>query len=126
MVFPPRPPDSLILVSRPCPEGHFPAFFAIQAYLSRTFHLAIDSLGRRRNGPSSEIVNQAQGFSEQARLRVLAVLARVRVNEFIADHQGQAKGIIEFAVGQQSGVGRNSRRLAQLLFIQKAFPPCSA
>jgi len=45
MVFPPQPSDSLILVSWPCPEGHFPIFSAIQAYLSRTFHLAVDSLG---------------------------------------------------------------------------------
>ena len=37
------------------------------------------------------------GLPEQALHRVLAVLARARVNEFIADHQGQAEGIIEFA-----------------------------
>ena len=65
MVFPPQPSDSLILMSWPCPEGHFPIFSAIQAYLSRTFHLAVDSLGLRRNGPSSEIINQTQDFLEQ-------------------------------------------------------------
>ncbi len=48
-------------------------------------------------------------LTKQSLQRVLAVLARARVNEFIADHQGQAEGIIEFAIGQQSGVGRNSR-----------------
>ena len=53
MAFPPQPSDSLILVSWPCPEGPFPIFSAIQAYLSRTFHLAVDSLGLRRNGFSS-------------------------------------------------------------------------
>ena len=42
MVFPLQPSDSLILVSWPCPEGHFPIFSAIQAYLSRTFHLAVE------------------------------------------------------------------------------------
>ncbi len=66
MVFPPQPSDSLILVNWPCPEGQNPIFSAIQAYLSRTFHFAVDSLGLRRNGPSSEIINQAQDFLEQA------------------------------------------------------------
>ncbi len=42
MAFPPQPSDSLILVSWPCPEGHIPIFSAIQVYLSRTFHLAVD------------------------------------------------------------------------------------
>ena len=65
MVFPPQPSDSLNLVSWPCPEGQFPIFFAIQAYLSRTFHLAVDFLGLRRNGPLSEIINQTQDFLEQ-------------------------------------------------------------
>ncbi len=65
MVFPPQPSDSLILVSWRCPESYFPIFSAIQAYLSRTFHLAGDSLGLRRNGPSSEIINQTQDFLEQ-------------------------------------------------------------
>jgi hypothetical protein len=34
------------------------------------------------------------GLPEQARHRVLAVLARARINEFIADHQDLAEGII--------------------------------
>ena len=38
------------------------------------------------------------GLPEQAFHRVLAVLARARIDEFIADHQGQAEGIIEFAI----------------------------
>ena len=46
---------------------------------------------------------------EQALNRILAVLASARVNEFIADHQVQAEGIIEFAIGRQSSIGRNSR-----------------
>ncbi len=57
---------------------------------------------------------------------MLAVLARARVNEFIADHQGQAEGIIEFAIGQQSGVGRNSRtvelQLQAAVKIQPQWP----
>ena len=40
MVFPPQPSDSLILVSWPCPEGHFPIFFAFQAHL-----VGLDVLG---------------------------------------------------------------------------------
>ena len=47
------------------------------------------------------------GLPEQALHRVLAVLARARINEFIADRQGKAKDIIEFAIGLQSGVGRD-------------------
>ncbi len=40
--LPPQPSDSLILVSWPCPEGHFPIIPVIQTYLSRTFHLAVE------------------------------------------------------------------------------------
>ena len=45
MGFPQRPSGSLILVSWPCPEGQLTIFSAIQAYLSRTFHLVVDFLG---------------------------------------------------------------------------------
>ena len=41
MVFPPQPPNSLILVSWPCLEGHFPIIPAIQTHLSLHFHLAV-------------------------------------------------------------------------------------
>ena len=46
-------------------------------------------------------------LSEQSRHCVLAVLARERVNEFIADHAGQTKSIIEFAIGKQTSVRRD-------------------
>ena len=38
---------------------------------------------------------------------MLAVLARARIHGFNGDHQGQAEDIIEFAIGRQSGVGRD-------------------
>ena len=65
MDFPPQLSDSLILVSWSCPEGHVPIIPVIQAYLSRTFHLAVDFLGLRRNRSWSQIINQAQDFLEQ-------------------------------------------------------------
>ncbi len=37
------------------------------------------------------------GLPEQALHRMLSVLARARINEFIVDHDGQTEGIIEFA-----------------------------
>ena len=40
-------------------------FVVIQAYLSRTIHFAVDFLGLRRNGSSSQVINQAQDSSEQ-------------------------------------------------------------
>ncbi len=40
------------------------------------------------------------GLPEQALHRMLSVLARARINEFIADHDSQTEGIIEFAIGQ--------------------------
>ena len=48
------------------------------------------------------------GLPEQALHRVLSVLARARINEFIAGHDSQTEGFIEFAIGQQSGVGRDA------------------
>ena len=41
-------------------------FSVIQADLSRTFHLAVDFLGLRRNGSSSQIIDQAPDILEQA------------------------------------------------------------
>ena len=38
---------------------------------------------------------------------MLAVLARAGVNQAIADHAGQTKGIIEFAIGKQTSIGRD-------------------
>jgi hypothetical protein len=53
------------LVIWPCSQHHIPIILAIQTHLSRTFHLAVDLLGLRRNGSSSQIINQAQDFPEQ-------------------------------------------------------------
>ena len=41
-------------------------FSVIQADLSRTFHLAVDFLGLRRNWSSSQIIDQAPDILEQA------------------------------------------------------------
>ncbi len=40
-------------------------FFVIQTHLSCRFHLAVDFLGLRRSGSWSQIIDQAQYFSEQ-------------------------------------------------------------
>ncbi len=44
----------------------FGRIVVIQAYLSRTFHFTVDFLGLRRNGSSSQVINQGQDFLEQA------------------------------------------------------------
>ncbi len=46
-------------------EGHSVNFLAIQTHLSCRFLLAVDSLGLRRSGSSSQIINQVQDFPEQ-------------------------------------------------------------
>ncbi len=40
-------------------------FFVIQTHLSCHIHLAVDFLGLRRSGSWSQIIDQAQYFSEQ-------------------------------------------------------------
>jgi hypothetical protein len=65
VIFPLQSSDSLKLVSWPCPEGHFPIFFAVQAYLSRTCHFAVDSLDLRWRGSSSRFSDPPQDFSQQ-------------------------------------------------------------
>ena len=55
--------------------------------------------------------------------RVPAVLARTRIDEFIADHQGQAEGIIEFATGQQSGVGGDTGTVELQLHLAVEIQP---
>jgi len=49
----------------PCSEIHLARSVVIQTHLSHHFHLAVDFLGLRRNGFSSQIINQAQDFLEQ-------------------------------------------------------------
>ena len=55
----------MILGIGPSPEGHLTRYSAIQTHLSRLFHLAVDIPGLRRNGSSSQIIDQAQDFPEQ-------------------------------------------------------------
>ena len=52
-VTPLQPSDGMILVIGQRLEGHSVIFLAIQTHLSCRFLLAVDSLGRRRNGSSS-------------------------------------------------------------------------
>jgi hypothetical protein len=48
----------MILVIGPRFEGHSVIILAIQTHLSCRFLLAVDSLGLRRSGSSSQIINQ--------------------------------------------------------------------
>jgi len=66
MVSPPLASDGLILVIGPCSEAHSANFLVIQTHLFRRFYLAVDFLGLRRSRSSSQIINQAQDFLEQA------------------------------------------------------------
>ena len=76
-VSPLQPSDGMILVIGPRLEGHSVIFLAIQTHLSCRFLLAVDSLGLRRSGSSSQIINQAQDFPEQVpRHRHLSQLER--------------------------------------------------
>ena len=49
-----------------CSEGHSFIFLAIQTHLSRRSYPGVDFLGLRRNGSSSQVINQVQYFLEQA------------------------------------------------------------
>jgi hypothetical protein len=60
-----QPSDGLILVSGLRSEDHSAIFLAIQTHLTCRFLLAVDSLGLRRGGSWSQIINQAQDFPEQ-------------------------------------------------------------
>ena len=60
-----QPSDGMILVIGPRLEGHSVIFLAIQTHLSCRFLLAVDSLGLRRSGSSSQIIN---AFFPEARL----------------------------------------------------------
>ena len=54
----------MILVIGPRLECHSVIFLVIQTHLSRCFYLAVDFLGLRRSGSSSQIIKQAQDFPE--------------------------------------------------------------
>ena len=72
-----QPSDGMILVIGPRLEGHLVVSLAIQTHLSCRNLLAVDSLGLRRSGSSSQIINQAQDFLEQSpRHRHLGQLER--------------------------------------------------
>ena len=55
----------MILVIGPRLEGHSVIFLAIQTHLSCRFLLAVDSLGLRRSGSSSQFIDPPQDFPKQ-------------------------------------------------------------
>ncbi len=55
----------MILVIGPRLEGYSVNFLVMQTHLSCRFLLAVDFLGLRRSGSWSQIIDQAQYFSEQ-------------------------------------------------------------
>ena len=65
MDFPPQPSGSLILVSWPCLEGHFPIIPATQTHFSHRFYLTVDFLGLRRSGSWSQFIDPPQDFPKQ-------------------------------------------------------------
>jgi hypothetical protein len=76
-VVPLQPSGGMILVFGSCLECHSAIFLSIQAYLSRTFLLAVCSLDLRRSGSSSQFINQTQDYQKQApRHRHLGQLER--------------------------------------------------
>ncbi len=77
MVFLRSLPDSPFVIDWQCSEVLSTQFFAIQTHLSHRFYLAMDFPGLRRNGSSSQIIDQAQDIPEQApRHRHLGQLER--------------------------------------------------
>ena len=50
----------------PSLEAHLANFVVIRTHLSCHFHHVVDYPGLRRNGSSSQAINQAQDFLEQA------------------------------------------------------------
>ena len=57
--------DSLILMILPCSGTVSAKFVGIQTHLSHRFCLTVDFPGLRRNGSSSQVINQGQDFLEQ-------------------------------------------------------------
>jgi hypothetical protein len=58
-------PDGIILHIDPSLEGHSVTFLAIQTHHLYRFLLAIDSLGLRRCGSSSQFIDPPQDFPKQ-------------------------------------------------------------
>ncbi len=55
----------MILVIGPRLEGHSVIFLAIETHPTCHFHLAVDSLGLRRRGSSSQFIDPPQDFPKQ-------------------------------------------------------------
>ncbi len=55
----------MILVIGPRLEGHSVIFLAIQTYLSCRILFAVDSLGLRRSGSSSQFIDPPQDFPKK-------------------------------------------------------------
>ncbi len=55
----------MILVIGPRLEGHSAIFLAIQTHPSCRFLLAVDSLGLRRSGSSTQLIDPPQDFPKQ-------------------------------------------------------------
>ncbi len=60
-----QPSDGMILAIGPRLEGHSVIFLAIQTHLSCRFLLAVDPLGLRRRGSSSQFIDPPQDFPKQ-------------------------------------------------------------
>ena len=64
-VSPLQPSDGMISVIGPRLEGHSAIFLAIQTHPSCRFLLAVDSLGLRRSGSSTQLIDPPQEFPKQ-------------------------------------------------------------
>ena len=64
-VSPLRPSDGMILLIGRRLKGHSVISLAIQIHLSRRFLLAVDSLGLRRSGSSSQFIDPPQDLPKQ-------------------------------------------------------------
>ncbi len=60
-----QPSDGMILAIDPRLEGHSVIFLTIQTRPSGRFLLAVDSLGLRRSGSSSQFIDPPQDFPKQ-------------------------------------------------------------
>jgi len=61
----PQPSDGTVLVIGPRLEDHSVIFLAIQTHPSCRFLRAVDSLGLRRSGSSSQFIDPPQDFPKQ-------------------------------------------------------------
>ncbi len=61
----PKPSDGMISAIDPRLEGHSVIFLAIQTHLSRRFFPAVNSLGLRQIGSSSQFIDPPRDFPKQ-------------------------------------------------------------